>query len=123
MDHPTLIGSFPTTTATNFRFSPVSGYLVFSDYVYEDGNLTSVVEQDKAWESRGDSALVYDSTFVRHWDTWNGPKKSSLFSVRLRKDPDHKWHFGPNFNNVLLGTGHVRHSIREVIASFRDVEL
>jgi hypothetical protein len=107
-DPPTLLGTFPTTSASNFRYCPQSGYLVFSDYVYPDGNLTSVREQDEVWESRGDSAYVYDSTYVRHWDTWVGPKSSSLFSVRLFRDPDYIWHFGPQFVNLLKGTGHVR---------------
>ncbi|KAF8645180.1 hypothetical protein AX16_008007 [Volvariella volvacea WC 439] len=101
-----LIGTLPTTTATNFRYSHKTGYLVFSDYVYEDGNLTTVAEQDEAWESRGNTAFVYDSTFVRHWDTWVGPKRSSLFSTRLFLDPDHKWHFNGKFVNLLQGTGH-----------------
>jgi hypothetical protein len=106
-DPPTLLGTFPTTTASNFRYSPHSRYLVFSDYVYPDGNLESVGDQDDIWESRGNSAFVYDSTFVRHWDTWVGPKRSSLFSVRLFRDPDHQWHFGSQFINPLKDTGHV----------------
>ncbi|KAJ6559073.1 Alpha/Beta hydrolase protein [Mycena vulgaris] len=103
---PALIGSFPTTTATNFQYSLSSGVLVFSDYVYADGNLSSVKEQDEAWENRGTTALVYDETFERHWDTWSGPKTTSLFSVRLRRDPDRKWVLAPEFDNLLKGTGH-----------------
>ncbi|KAG7442969.1 alpha/beta-hydrolase [Guyanagaster necrorhizus] len=103
---PTLLGSFPTTTATNFRYSLLSGQLVFSDNVYPDGNLSAVKEQDEAWENRGTTALVYDTTYERHWDTWTGPKTTSLFSVRLVQDPDHKWHFGSQFTNILKGTGH-----------------
>lgn len=103
----TLIGSFPTASATNFRYSSRSGRLVFSDYVYPDGDLTKVKEKDEAWENRGTSALVYDATFVRHWDTWVGPKQSSLFSVELAANPDHKWVLGTDFVNVLKDTGHV----------------
>ncbi|KAF8895353.1 Alpha/Beta hydrolase protein [Infundibulicybe gibba] len=103
---PTLIGTFPTKSATNFRYSRSSGNLVFSDYVYADGNLTAVKEHDEAWESRGHSAFVYDSTYVRHWDTWVGKKKSSLFSVRLFCDPDGKWNMGTEFVNTLKDTGH-----------------
>lgn len=103
---PLLIGKFPTKSATNFRYSASSGYLVFSTYVYSDGNLTAVKEHDEAWESRGNSAFVYDTTYERHWDTWVGRKKSSLFSVRLLQDPDRKWVFGEHFVNLLEGTNH-----------------
>ncbi|KAJ7600794.1 Alpha/Beta hydrolase protein [Mycena floridula] len=102
----TLVGSIPSTSSANFRFVQSSGYLVFSDLVYADGNLTTVKEQDEAWENRGNTALVYDSGYERHWDTWTTPKKQTLFSVRLQKDPDHVWHLGSEFKNVLLGTGH-----------------
>lgn len=84
-----------------------TGRLVFSDYVYPDGNLTSVKENDEAWENRGTSAMVYDTTFVRHWDTWVGPKSSSLFAVQLAKGSDEKWELATEFVNPLNGTGHV----------------
>jgi hypothetical protein len=105
---PTLIGTFPAPSAANFRYSQSSGHLVFSSYVYPDGNLSAVREQDEAWENRGTSALVYDSTYVRHWDTWVGPKASSLFSVQLTRDADHKWTLGSEYINLLKDTGHVR---------------
>lgn len=104
---PTLVGSFPTSSAANFRYSSAAGRLVFSDYVYSDGNLSTVKEQDEAWENRGNSALVYDKTYERHWDTWTGPKSSSLFSVSLMPTADHKWKSGSEFTNHLSGTGHV----------------
>lgn len=104
---PVLIGTLPTTTASNFRYNNQAGRLVFSDSVYEDGNLTSVLEQDEAWEARGTSAYVYDTVFVRHWDTWVGPKHSSLFSVRLSLNPDREWLFDGQFINLLKGTKHV----------------
>jgi hypothetical protein len=104
---PTLIGAFPTASAANFRYSLSSRHLVFSSYVYPDGNLSTVKERDEAWENRGTSALVYDSTYVRHWDTWVGPKASSLFSVQLTSDVDHKWTLGSEYINLLKDTGHV----------------
>ncbi|KAF5369307.1 hypothetical protein D9758_002810 [Tetrapyrgos nigripes] len=104
-ESPRKIGSFPTNGATNFRYSS-AGYLVFSEYVYPDGQLETVKEQDEAWENRGTTALVYDRTYERHWDTWAGPKTSTLFSVPLSQDPDHEWHFGNQFVNLLQGTGH-----------------
>ncbi|KAG6842004.1 hypothetical protein C0991_004495 [Blastosporella zonata] len=103
---PVLIAKLPNKSATNFRYSTISSHLVFSDYVYPDGNLTSVAKQDEAYESRGNSAYVYDTTYERHWDTWVGPKKASLFSVPLFQDPDRKWIFGDQFTNLLQGTKH-----------------
>lgn len=106
-EDPILIGKLPTKSATNFRYSTSSGHLVFSSYVYSDGNLTAVKAHDDAWDSRGDSAFVYDTTYERHWDTWVGKKSSSLFSVRLLQDPDRMWIFGEHFVNLLDGTNHV----------------
>ncbi|TFK82680.1 alpha/beta-hydrolase [Polyporus arcularius HHB13444] len=105
-DSPVLIGKFPTDTATNFRYSAKAGILVFSDNVHADGDLKKVKENDEAWENRGNSALVYDETFDRHWDTWVGPKRPSLFSVELQKGLDGKWTLGTIFTNLLKGTGH-----------------
>jgi hypothetical protein len=107
-DSPKLIGTFPNgVTVQNFRYSLRASRLVFSAYVYADTNLTSVKEQDEVWEKRGNSAFVYDDTFVRHWDTWRSPKRSSLFSVRLAKDPNHDWHLGDDYTAPLKGTRHV----------------
>ena len=106
-DSPVLIGKFPTDSATNFRYSAKPGVLVFSDYVHADGDLKKVKENDEAWENRGDTAFVYEDTFERHWDTWVGPKRPSLFSVQLAKGADGKWALGTDFSNLLKGTGHV----------------
>lgn len=103
---PVLIGSFPTSTSGNFRYIPDSGILVFSDSVYEDGELKAVKEGDEAWEARGTTALVYDETYVRHWDTYRGPKHQSLFSVTLAQK-DGIWSLGEEFINLLAGTKHV----------------
>jgi len=58
---------------------------VFSDSVYEDGELKAAKEGDEAWQDRGTTAFVYDETYVRHWDTYRGPKHQSLFSVKLAR--------------------------------------
>jgi hypothetical protein len=42
-----------------------------------------------------------------HWDTWTGPKRPSLFSVRLYKDPSDKWVLDEDFVNILKDTNHV----------------
>lgn len=104
---PILLGKFPTSSGANFRYSKKAGILVFSDYVYSDGDLAAVKEHDKAWEDRGNSAYVFDNTYERHWDTWVGPKRSSLFSVGLVQSPDKSWKLETKFVNLLHGTDHV----------------
>lgn len=109
-DPPVLIGSFPTSTSDNFRYIPEAGVLVFSDAVYEDGELRAVKEGDEAWEGRGNTAFVYDETYVRHWDTYRGPKHLSLFSVKLALE-NGIWSLGEEFINLLDGTKHVSVSL------------
>lgn len=106
-DPPLLLGQFPTASPSNFRYAAKAGLLVFSENVYEDGELTKVLENDRLWDERGNTALVYDDTYERHWDTWTVPKRASLFTVKLSKDAENKWHFGNQFTNQLEGTGHV----------------
>ncbi|KAH9980333.1 alpha/beta-hydrolase [Lactifluus volemus] len=105
-DPPVLLGKFPTASPSCFRYAAKAGVLVFADNVYEDGDLTKVPENDHQWQERGTTALVYDDTYERHWDTWTGPKRPSLFTVKLFKDAEGSWHFGDSFINVLHGTGH-----------------
>ncbi|EIN12412.1 alpha/beta-hydrolase [Punctularia strigosozonata HHB-11173 SS5] len=105
-ESPVLVGSFPTKGAGNFRFDAASGLLVFSEYVYPDGDLKTVKQQDEEWGNRGNTAWVYDDTFVRHWDTWRGPKMQQLFAVSLQQDFGRKWHLGTEFYAPLNGTGH-----------------
>jgi hypothetical protein len=102
-----LLGKFPTASPSSFRYAAKAGVLVFSDNVHEDGDLTKAPENDDNWQDRGHTALVYDDTYERHWDTWTGPKRPSLFTVKLFKDAEKHWHFGDKFYNVLNGTGHV----------------
>ena len=113
-DPPVLIGSFPTSTSDNFRYIPESGVLVFSDSVYEDGELRTVKEGDEVWEGRGNTALVYDETYVRHWDTYRGPKHQSLFSVTLAQW-NGIWSLGEQFINLLADTKHV--SVRQIVTT------
>lgn len=103
-----LVGTIPSASAANFRYSVETGNLVFSAYVYADGNLTTVKEKDKEWNERGNSAYVYDTTYVRHWDVWQGNKRQQLFSIHLSRDDDGLWKLSDNnFNSPLKGTTHV----------------
>ena len=105
---PLLVGSFPPgTTVGDFKYSKDAKRLVFSAYVYSDVDLTTVEEQNEEYENRGNTAYVYDETYERHWDTWAGPKKSSLFTVQLAKNEDDKWTLGNDWAAPLKGTKHV----------------
>jgi hypothetical protein len=112
-----LLGKFPTASPSSFRYAAKAGVLVFSDNVYEDGDLTKVPENDEKWQDRGHTAFVYDDPYERHWDTWTGPKRPSLFTVKLYKDSE-KWQFGDKFYNVLHGTGHVSRACSFVFFPF-----
>jgi dipeptidyl aminopeptidase/acylaminoacyl peptidase len=104
---PALVGTIPSASAANFRYNVETGNLVFSAYVYPDGNLTAVKEKDKEWGERGNSAYVYDTTYVRHWDVWQGNKGQQLFSINLSRDDGGVWKLsGNNFNSPLKGTKH-----------------
>ena len=104
---PALVASVPSKSASNFRYNPATGDLVFSAEVYPDGNLTTVEEQDKQWDQRGNNALVYDTAYVRHWDVWQGKKGSQLFSVKISKGQDGGWNANSDFKSPLQGTNHV----------------
>jgi len=104
---PVLVGSFPEASVSNFVYSSSSNLLVFSADVYPDGDLHTVKEHDEAWENRGSSALVYEDTYVRHWDTYKLPKDSALFSVELKKSDDGKsWILSDTYYSPLKDTGH-----------------
>ncbi|KAF8530893.1 alpha/beta-hydrolase [Gautieria morchelliformis] len=103
---PVLVGTFPASGLANFKYSAEGATLVFSADVWPDVNLTTIQAQDTAFENRGTTALVYDQTYVRHWDTWMGPKRSTLFSVGLKKADDGKWLLQDKYIAPLKGTGH-----------------
>ena len=102
---PTLIGKFPTNSATNFRYTGRSGFLVFSDYVFPDGDLKTAKEQDEAWENRGNTAFVYDETFERHV-RW---AESITALVLLISAPNVVGHVGRTEAKLyILGEAHTR---------------
>lgn len=106
---PHLVGHFPSAIApANVRYSHKASILVFSAQVYADGDLSTVAKQDEAFEKRGNTAMVYDDTtaYVRHWDTWIGPKGNALFTVSIKKDGK-TWKLGDSFGAPLKGTKHV----------------
>jgi len=62
-----------------------------------------VQKQNEEYEKRGNSALVYDSTYARHWDTWTGPKHSALFSVDC-KMKEGKWVLSEDWASIMGST-------------------
>ena len=120
----TLIGSIPSKTASNFKYNPRTSALVFSAYVYPDGNLSSVKDQDDIWEGRGNSALVYDETYVRHWDEWRGPKAAQLFTTTLKTVLEGNveiWTINRDFRSPLKDTNHVRIGVLPQSDALTDV--
>lgn len=50
-----------------------------------------------------DTAKIYDSLFVRHWDTWETENQNSIWYGQLEKSGD-KWTLEKPFQNLLAGT-------------------
>ena len=104
---PVLLGSFPAgVSAANFKYTPAGEMLVFSASVWPDSSLETVKEQDERWENRGTSALIYEETYVRHWDHYILPKRSELFSVKLSRNGE-EWSLESTFNPLMKGLKHV----------------
>jgi hypothetical protein len=109
LESPTLIGAFPSTTKLeNFKYSAKSSVLVFSATTFDDFSLSSVKQQNTEYEARGHTAMIYDKLFVRHWDTWMGPTKASLFAIDLTRNSEGKWSLGQEAWSLQKDTGHVR---------------
>jgi hypothetical protein len=101
-DSRDTIGSFPPCTgASDFIYSPEAKTLVFGAYVYHDRDLNTIKKQDDEYEDRGNTAKVYDKTYPRHWDTWRGPKRVTLFTASLEKNGEGKWELGTKFTSPI----------------------
>ncbi|KAG8944016.1 hypothetical protein FRC04_002405, partial [Tulasnella sp. 424] len=102
---PYLMGSFPIGSGpTNFKFTG-------SKKVHASPNQKDDLQHilDEKWENRGNSALVYDELFVRHWDEYATDKKTRLFSVELNWKDDSlggTWTLGTDYFKVLEHTEH-----------------
>ncbi len=66
-----------------------------------DGSLVNPENETKPHSS----AKIYSSLFVRHWDTWNGKNRNSIWYGALKKSDD-KWALASSsLVNALAGTG------------------
>jgi dipeptidyl aminopeptidase/acylaminoacyl peptidase len=64
----------------NLRVSPDGRLLAFSAEVYVDcPDLACTAKRDKERASVKATGKVYDSLFVRHWDSWSNNKRNHLF--------------------------------------------
>lgn len=71
-------------------------HLVFVGQANPDGSLYNPKTAPKKYTS----GLVYDSLFVRHWDKYIKPQKSTIFSVLL-SSKDGRYTFASDINNLL----------------------
>ena len=80
---PYQLTHFPVDIS-NIKFQPQTKILAFSAAVYDDGTLEGSREKDdQIQKQKKDSALVFDSLMVRHWDEFTSEKKNNIFIVKL----------------------------------------
>ena len=66
--------------AENLRVSPDGRLIGFSAEVYPDcPDLACTAKRDKDASSKKATGKVYDSLFVRRWDTWSNGKRNHVF--------------------------------------------
>jgi len=68
-----------------FRLSPSGDRIVFSVGVFQDcgSDLACTRQRLDAAENAKATGKVFDSLFVRHWDTWNDGRRNTLFVAPL----------------------------------------
>ena len=70
------------TGAANLVVSPDGKSLAFTADVYLDcPDLKCTADRSQAHREKTTTGVVYDSLFIRHWDTWKDGKRSQLFVV------------------------------------------
>ncbi|HBK47240.1 MAG TPA: peptidase S9 [Xanthomonadaceae bacterium] len=69
----------------SYRLSPTGARIVFSAGVFQDcgSDLACSRKKLEAKEAAKASGVVFDSLFVRHWDTWNDGRRNTLFVAEL----------------------------------------
>jgi len=69
----------------SFHVSPQGDRVAFSAGVFQDcgSDLACTSRKLDAHKARRNSGEVFDSLFVRHWDTWNDGRRNTLFVAPL----------------------------------------
>ncbi|REJ73427.1 MAG: S9 family peptidase [Acidobacteria bacterium] len=68
----------------NLRLGPDGENLAFSMEVFPDcADLRCTTDRLEHRRASGESGVVYDQLFVRHWDGWKDGRRSHLFTLRL----------------------------------------
>jgi dipeptidyl aminopeptidase/acylaminoacyl peptidase len=80
------VTDYPLDVST-FRFSAGSGRIALSMEVYPDcADLKCTRDRLDAAGKKKASGRVYDSLFIRHWDTWSAGMRSNLFVAPVNND-------------------------------------
>lgn len=69
----------------SFQISPQGDRVAFSAGVFQDcgSDLACTAKRLDAHKARKNTGEVFDSLFVRHWDTWNDGRRNTLFVAPL----------------------------------------
>ncbi|MFI8718988.1 prolyl oligopeptidase family serine peptidase [Stenotrophomonas sp. NPDC077464] len=69
----------------SFHVSPQGDRVAFSAGVFQDcgSDLACTAKKLDAHKARKNTGEVFDSLFVRHWDTWNDGRRNTLFVAPL----------------------------------------
>lgn len=69
----------------SFQVSPQGDRVAFSAGVFQDcgSDLACTAKKLDAHKTRKNTGEVFDSLFVRHWDTWNDGRRNTLFVAPL----------------------------------------
>lgn len=116
------INRYPSLVRPPSNISPMKGFEDVSDLTYHAESKTLIFSAKTKKRSFrkdfGDSALVFDQLFVRHWDTFIDPEaKRQLFYVKVKKGKGSSpnWYFSVDPRNLLQGT-----ELESPVAPFGD---
>lgn len=72
------------TGVSSIAWSPDSKFIAFASEVYPDcKDLTCTKEREDKKEASKVKARIYDSLFIRHFDSWRDEKRSHIFIVPI----------------------------------------
>lgn len=81
---PRQLTDFPVDV-DSYQLSPNGDRVAFSAGVFQDcgSDLACTEKKLAAHKARKNTGEVFDSLFVRHWDTWNDGRRNTLFVAPL----------------------------------------